>query len=336
MRTKPVLVLTLATVFGFGPFLESVLAQPDKPQREGQRDERSERKRQTRRGRDRVRYKTPGERMKLLESKIDLDENQRTQIEEILRVGHESTQRMRDEMRPTEEELEEIKALRQQMRDARESGDSEAMDAARAAQRAFTQRRKARMDEFRTRTLAEEAKMRDEIQTHLREDQLKAFDTAWAEITEYSDRFGRRDRDARNARGMDARRMRRIVDGLEGLTPTQKKQIDQLFDEHREKQRKARRDKRDRERDRDAEGEPKGDRKPAPKRGKKGRDANTEVDALADAVIAVLNEEQAAEFQAQLDKAKAKRDRRAGDKRRKKDGRDRDRRPPPPPGERDE
>jgi len=330
MKTKPMLTLMLATVFGFGPAIDTVSAQPDKPEKKSQRDERPDRKRRARRGRDRARYKTPADRMKMLESKLELDENQRAEIEEILRVGYENDQRMRQEMRPTEEELEEMRALREQIRDARDSGDSEAMEAARAAQRAFTERRKDRMDEFRKRTRADSERMGDEIRSHLREDQIKAFDSAWAEIIENSGPRGPRDRDAR---GVDARRMRRIVDGLPGLAPTQKKQIDELFSEYREKQRKAGREKRDREREGDGEKEADGDSKRESKRGRNGRRPKGDIDGLAEAVMKVLDEEQAAQFRAELDKARAKSNRRAGDKRPGKGGR---KRRPTPPTDRDE
>ncbi len=333
MKSIRIMPLLLAAIFGFGLTIDAVNAQPEKPGEKEQRGDRPNRRRRERPRPDHPRYKSAGERMKMIEAKVELDETQRSQIEEVLRVGDEKMKAVRDQMRPSEEEMEEMKALRQQFRDARDSGDQEAMDAAREAQRAFGERRRERMEASRATMLAEEAKMHDGIRAQLRDDQVEAFETVWSDITEYTERL--QDRGARNARGMDARRMRRIVDGLKGLTPAQNKQIDEIFTEHRKKQREARREKGERRGDKDGEADPKEEPKRGKKgrRGERGRRGGAEVDALADAVMKVLNEEQVAEFQAELDKAKAKRERRAGGKGRGKGGRERDRRPPPPPGD---
>lgn len=336
-RTVPLIIAAVIGLVSTPNFAQAQKDGPDKPERREKRRAGEDRQRPER-GKSRI--MTPEERLKMIEAEIELDETQREQITDVLRSGQARIKQVRDDMRPTEAEIEEMKAVRQQWQEARESGDQDRIEAAREARQAFMQQRKARMDEIREKTLAEEEAMKNGIREHLDHHQLEKFDGVWTEIMDYSGRFGPRDRDARNARGMDARRMRRIVDGLKGLSPSQKKEIDGLFAAHREKARVKRQE--NRERDPEAE---RGDGADSPEgrkgRGGKGRDGKKrgprhrggDVDGLATDIMKVLNEEQGKAFQAEIDKAKAKRGDRRGKNERRKGGPDEDRRPPPPPAD---
>lgn len=153
------------------------------------------------------------------------DEAQRKQAEELMAKSREQFREVMQNSRPSPEEMEKMRAMREEMRAAREAGDRAKLEQLSNDMREMFAARRAAQDKF--------AKdVHDGLKAIARPDQAEKFDSAWKEMeSARPGQFGR----VRNVRDL-----RRAVMALD-LSKEQKDAIEPIFEEYN-KQRRDRTD----------------------------------------------------------------------------------------------
>lgn len=289
MRSRCLLAALLA-----GLMVVPAMAQQDDPppQREGERQE-GRRERPERR---RMRPRGPDAQLSKFSEELDLDERQRTEIGELLKAHDAKIRELRQAVRPTPEDMEEMRATREEMREAREAGDQARETEIRARIAEMRRARMERMEPIRTSIAAAEKKLHDDILAKLNDDQKESFESVWGDVMDPR-RGGREPR-------IDPRQLHKAVMGLEGLTDTQRRDAEKLFEEFRTAERERPRRGRDVEDKDDDSGEPKAHRPVRGPRGRGARGANPAVKKLYDDVTALLTDEQKAELEKKMSRSR--------------------------------
>ncbi|MCA9256607.1 MAG: hypothetical protein KDA33_13255 [Phycisphaerales bacterium] len=245
-----------------------------------------------------------------LNDALKLDETQKNEVQALLKAHEAKIREIRDGFRPSPEELEEMEAIREDLRRARDENDTELMAKCRDRMRAAREARNERMAPAREAIETAEAKLHDDIIEKLNDDQKKDFDEVWTEVMD--------SRGRRGASKYDPRLLQRVVSRVKGLSTEQEESVDKLFKDFREADRKARRTRP--ERPKRGEGEEAD--KPQRRRDSQRMRDDAAAKKLYDDVLAVLTEEQQAEVKTMMEKASGKRGERGRRGRGDADGRD--------------
>lgn len=173
-----------------------------------------------------------GRQLDTITKELNLDAEQAAAVAKLLDAHRDKMRNISASFRRSPEEIEEMKAIREQMREAREAGDREAMDALLASLREIRRARQEKMAPAKEQMEAAKQALHDGISELLREDQQPKFEKLWKQ------RFfqeGRRRGPVRNPRALLA-----LVNRLDDLKPEQKKQVEDLFRQFRESQKRNR------------------------------------------------------------------------------------------------
>ncbi|HPF39436.1 MAG TPA: hypothetical protein P5081_13680 [Phycisphaerae bacterium] len=230
-----------------------------------------------------------------LNDALKLDDTQKSEVQALLKAHEAKIREMRDGFRPSPEELEEMEAIREDLRRAREENDTELMAKCRDRMRAAREARNERTAPAREAIEAAEAKLHDDILEKLNDDQKKAFDEVWNDVM---DRRGRR-----GGSKYDPRLLQRVVSRVKGLSTEQEESVEKLFSDFREADKKARRTRPERP------GRKEGEEADKPQRRRDNRRMRDDAASkkLFDDVMAVLTEAQQAEVRTMMEKASGKR-----------------------------
>jgi len=288
-RTRWMLAAVLAFVTAM-----PVLAQTDDPKQPPEREGRREDGRRGRFDGRRGRARSAEARLDQLSEQLNLDPQQRREIGALLQAHDDKMRELRQANRPSEEDQNEMRTIRDELRQAQENGDKEEIAEIRGRIREFRDKRQERMKPVQEAIAAAEKTLHDDILGKLNENQTESFESVWSDVM--APRRGRAGR-------FDPRQLHNTVMQLDDLTEDQKKAVDKLFDDFRVSQRDKRGDRRDARPDgrRDGEkGDPKADR---PRRGPRDRGArgpDPAVKKLYEDLMAQLTETQRAEVEKKL------------------------------------
>ncbi|HWL95335.1 MAG TPA: hypothetical protein VNT79_17580 [Phycisphaerae bacterium] len=216
-------------------FVTSVcVAQPpaeEKPPVDPQRPARAEPYGRAPRERPVMRFGSPDEQLALLTERLQLDEAQKAQIKPIIEAQHAKLREIREQHRRTPEEMQEWRKLREEMSAAAQARDTGRVDELRRLSRELNERRRAELAPAREATRQAEQALHDGINQVLRPDQKEKFEEVWKERLAPS-------RPMRDGGPRNPRALRQAIGSLSDLTPDQKRQIDALFDEHKNSMRR--------------------------------------------------------------------------------------------------
>ncbi len=159
----------------------------------------------------------PGALDNLLNS-LNLDDAQRQQIQAKV---EELRQANMEKMRPTPEQMNEMRQLQDQMRDARESNDKAKLDELRKQMMEYSNKRREANEQMET-------ELHDAIKAQLRPDQVENFDKQWEMAKSRPMMPGRR---------QGPGELRQAVYTLPDLQPDQREKLNQIFEEYRKNRR---------------------------------------------------------------------------------------------------
>lgn len=163
--------------------------------------------------------------MQILSNELKLDEAQQAQVKALLDEFRNREKELRTST-PIPAELQEKTAkVRDEMRQAREAGDSARVDQLREELKALQKEREEFLKPVREKLDESQAMLHDQILSTLREEQKAAFTELWDERLAGPDAYGG---PVRNPRALKSQ-----VDKLTDLTADQKKQIAAVFEEYR-------------------------------------------------------------------------------------------------------
>jgi len=167
------------------------------------------------------------EQIKAITEQLKLDEQQQASVKEMVDAHMKKVQELQEANRPSEEEMAKMREFREAMRAAREANDENKMQELRDQMQESNKGQRERMTAMREKTDALNKELHDGLAGIMHEDQKEAFEKAWNE------RMNRQ----RGPANVDPRQLKRVVDGLEGMSTQQKDQIQALFTAHQEKTR---------------------------------------------------------------------------------------------------
>jgi hypothetical protein len=168
----------------------------------------------------------PASTSRMMKKELGLEDEQAARVEKLLQTFQAQQDEMRKASRPTAEQTQELAELRKKMREARQTGDEEAMQAARERMSKMRQERMAAMQPARDKLDAAVDQLHDDLLAVMRDDQQEAFEQLWTE--RLSMQFGKSRRHQRSATALKA-----MVDRLNDLTPEQELELRGLFETFR-------------------------------------------------------------------------------------------------------
>jgi len=162
----------------------------------------------------------------LMTEELSLDEPQRLETERLLGENRKKLLEVRASFKPPAEGMDRTRALVEQLRLAKQAGDSEAMRLATDQLREIQKEREAQLAPMRQKMADIQQELHDQIAAILREDQKEKFEQVWDERMGQNTAFRGRVRSPQALKAM--------VDRLPGLSEDQKTQIDQQFRNYHE------------------------------------------------------------------------------------------------------
>ena len=160
-------------------------------------------------------------RLDRMTEELKLDEDQQTQVRELLKAHGEMSREFRKGDRYTPEEREKMNEFREAMRAARKAEDEQQVEELLQQRRAMMQERDKRIAPIREKRAAAEKELHGHLLSVMREDQKAGFEEIWEKMRWDRSHFGT----PRNPRVL-----KRAVDRLPDLAPEQKQEIAELFD----------------------------------------------------------------------------------------------------------
>jgi hypothetical protein len=161
-----------------------------------------------------------------LTRELKLDDAQQAEFKRLLDEQREGEFKLRTSSGPSQEFVERVQKTREEMKKARDAGDMERMKQLREELMAANKEREAQMAPIQEKVEELKDQIHDQLLTVLREDQKVRFEDVWDQhMGGSSGQYGGQ---LRNPRVLKA-----AVDKLRDLTPEQKQQIGQLFDDFR-------------------------------------------------------------------------------------------------------
>lgn len=162
----------------------------------------------------------------LMTEELSLDETQRLETERLLGENRKKLLEVRASFKPPAEGMDRTRALVEQLRLAKQAGDSEAMRLATEQLREIQKEREAQLAPMRQKMADIQQELHDQIAAILREDQKEKFEQVWDERMGQNTAFRGRVRSPQALKAM--------VDRLPDLSEDQKTQIDQQFRNYHE------------------------------------------------------------------------------------------------------
>lgn len=163
--------------------------------------------------------------LQVLTKELNLDEAQQAEVKRLLDEQRSREYEARTTMHMPQELVEKMAGLRQEMRQARETGDNEKLRQVRDALVALQKDREEAMKPVQEKVAEMQEQLHDQILTILRDDQKAKFEDVWEEHMASRGGYGG---PVRSPRALKAQ-----IDKLQDLTPDQKQQIESLFDQFR-------------------------------------------------------------------------------------------------------
>jgi hypothetical protein len=158
---------------------------------------------------------------------LGLDDAQRGAVEKIL-ADHQNrviTLRQSMQSQPTEG-YEKMREIAQEMRAAREVGDTARTEQLSQQMRLLREEQQARMAPMRQQLLDSQEKLRSDLAAILREDQIEGFNKLWEQQLARRSPYRGPERSPQT--------LKALVDRLPGLTVEQQQGIEQLFRQHQD------------------------------------------------------------------------------------------------------
>lgn len=157
--------------------------------------------------------------------RLALDEGQQAEFDRLLEAYEAEYRKIRSEFGQTPEYREKMLAVRDAMREARESGDKQKMDDATQRAAKLRDEHRARKEAAGERMESAKRELHDNVLSTLRDDQKVEFEKLWSEY------FARRERQRSPARNPAA--LRAMISRLDDVTPEQKERIEAFYKQHR-------------------------------------------------------------------------------------------------------